>query len=310
MGSLNFIHLSDLHIDASSDADTAPMTEALCNKLSEFRERKNLDQFDLLIVSGDLVNRGSDSYDLVGKTLEEICSAGGIDKNRVFMVPGNHDVDRDKCKSALYESSINNLIQRPDCLLKEENDFSTFLSPPFEKYTTFIQTFPLLERYQQFKLPGFAHCELDIDGLKVNLCGLNSALVAGPNDNQQNGVPKEFKELQNRCCGYHYLSKMLRDHKNFLNLVVSHYPLSWIHRLERQKVQQLLQQKRAILLTGHIHEETAEASGLVQSQLLQLGAGTAYGERWGGKNSCRIIELYPSRDEAFLHDWIWFGEYG
>lgn len=311
MRSLNIIHLSDLHIDAKGDAEITPMTEALCIRLLEFRNERSIDQFDLLVVSGDLVNRGSDSYDLVEKVLEEICLAGGFGKDRVFMVPGNHDVTRHRYNPTFHADPHNKLKQNPFCLETEEDDYSRALSPLFEKYISFIQNFPLMvNEHQKFKLPGFIHHKLDIDGLTLNLCGLNSALVAGPNDDNPSGISKEVKELQNRCCGFHYLSRMVKNTRNNLNLVVSHYPLSWIHELERQKVQQLLQQKNAILLTGHTHQGTEEASGLVQNQLLQLGAGTAYGKRWGGKNSCRIIRLSTEKNEVLLHDYIWFGDHG
>ncbi|MEI2779823.1 MAG: hypothetical protein V9H25_00605 [Candidatus Competibacter sp.] len=168
----------------------------------------------------------------------------------------------------------------------------------------------MIDEDKKFKLQGFAHSKLDIDGLTLNLCGLNSALVAGPNDYNPGGTSKKFEELQNRCCGFDYLSEMIGNNKNELDLIVSHYPLSWIHNFERIKVQGLLQQNKAMLLVGHTHEEAEEASGLIESQLLQLGAGTAYGKKWGGKNSCRIIELPTNQDEVLLHDFIWFGNHG
>jgi 3',5'-cyclic AMP phosphodiesterase CpdA len=54
MSALYIIHLSDLHIDAASQPETAPMTGALCRRLAEFRKERGLDRFDLLIISGDL----------------------------------------------------------------------------------------------------------------------------------------------------------------------------------------------------------------------------------------------------------------
>ena len=313
MGTLNIIHLSDLHIDAESFSETDAMTDALCKKLSEFLEQRRIDYFDLLIISGDLVNRGSSSYGLVSKVLDKIRFTAGIEPNRIFFVPGNHDVDRNQCNTFVYEKAVEKLIEDPGNFskLENENPMCEGFVRPFERYSSFAKSFPLLEQDDQaFRLPGFARSKFEIDGLPICLCGLNSALVAGPNDITSVGQPKPNEDLKNRCCGFSYLSEMLSGSKKHLNIVVSHYPLAWIHELERTKVQQLLQQRKAILLTGHIHEHTAEAYGLTDTQLLQLGAGSAYGEKWGGKNHCRILELGAERTDALLHEWIWYGALG
>jgi predicted MPP superfamily phosphohydrolase len=307
MGSLHIIHLSDLHIDEVSFSEIMAMTDSLCKKLHEFIEKKGINSFDLLIISGDLVNRGSDSYDFVRKVVDKISLETRIEQNRIFFVPGNHDVDRNKCNTFAYEKAIETLIEDPGNFIRiqNENSIRESFNSPFERYSSFAKSFQLLKEHcHSPQLPGFAQAKVEIDGLTVRLCGLNSALVAGPND------IKPDEDLKNRCCGFSYLSDMLSGSEKHLNIVVSHYPVAWIHELERTKVQQLLQQKKAIFLSGHIHEHTAETSGLTDTQLLQLGAGSSYGEKWGGKNHCRILELDSERNDVLLHELIWYGAFG
>ena len=117
MRSLNLIHLSDLHIDNESYEEIKQMTHSLCHLLTDFRNKRSIDQFDLLVVSGDLVNKGSDSYNFVESILNLICSAV-INKNRVFLVPGNHDVIG--FTQDFHEGPQNKLKNNPSFLNKEE----------------------------------------------------------------------------------------------------------------------------------------------------------------------------------------------
>jgi calcineurin-like phosphoesterase family protein len=303
MTAIYIVHMSDLHINQSGLAEINPMTDALSKRMADFRLKRAIAHLDILIVSGDLVHQGSNCYKRVKTCLDKIQLASGIDVKHVFMVPGNHDVDRTSCHASLYKPIIDALVKDPEKIQESEKDKNEreILSAPFKRYRSFAESYPLLKG-QAFPLPGFAQADLSIDGLPIRLCGLNTALVAGPGDNG-----KSHDELRNRCGGFSHLSAMLDNSEGRLNLVVSHYPLSWIHERERTKTRQLLQQKKAVLLTGHVHEETAEASGLTHTQLLQLGAGTSYGGMWGGRNHCRIIELSVEQENAILHDWIWFG---
>ena len=63
MSSINIVHLSDLHVRAKDETHTH-MFRTLCRKLRNFRDEFGVN-FDLLILSGDLVHQGSASYDIV-----------------------------------------------------------------------------------------------------------------------------------------------------------------------------------------------------------------------------------------------------
>ncbi len=318
MGSINIVHLSDLHIDEVSLPEITPISNALCSKIEQYRADHQINNLDLLVISGDLANKGSDSYSLVNEIIKQVSEAANIDENQIFLVPGNHDVDRSRCKLQLYPNLISQLKNDPDSFLQTMRDKTSIslLEPQFERYKSFSEQFPLMgnNSIKTFEIPGFILSRLQIGKLDIRLCGLNTAIVAGPGDNDKDDHPKPDSELYDRCCGYPYLSEMLFESKHFnkesLNIIVSHYPLAWINSKERSKVEQLLQQKACIFLTGHIHRESAETSGWTRNQLLQLGVGSAHSKKWNGRYHCRIIELKSDHHNAFLHDWIWSGQLG
>ena len=96
------LHISDLHFDANSDAsvhrfDSDPSERSLAEHIvADIQSGNwsfNTSQLDL-VVSGDLVWRGLDSeFQRAERCLREITSALGIPKERVYVVPGNHDVN-------------------------------------------------------------------------------------------------------------------------------------------------------------------------------------------------------------------------
>ena len=52
---------------------------------------------DFILVTGDLAFSGKVSeYDLVAKFIDALCTASCVPKERVFCIPGNHDIDRNR----------------------------------------------------------------------------------------------------------------------------------------------------------------------------------------------------------------------
>ena len=114
-----FIHISDLHIAekkrpgldnvnprtektylvAQNDEDNKCYIGEFCDYLNE--KYKESDTEFYLLISGDIADSSSkEEYDYAKRFLEKILEKLRIDKSRVLIVPGNHDVSWDKCKEA------------------------------------------------------------------------------------------------------------------------------------------------------------------------------------------------------------------
>ena len=91
MPSIHILHLSDLHVGVRGIAG-GPL-ESLPEKLRMLRERDGI-KFHLVVISGDLADRGSGEYGPVREFITRLCNAMGLDAGHVFLVPGNHDVVR------------------------------------------------------------------------------------------------------------------------------------------------------------------------------------------------------------------------
>lgn len=302
--SIYIIHLSDLHINPRDPAESKPVYRDLCQKLKKFKDQKRID-FSLLIISGDLVNQGAGDYRPVEKIVDELCFTSDLTRERIFLVPGNHDVVRDRCPGFIYNGVVSKLKRDPrNEFEKLDDEARNQFVPGFEAYSQFAQKFPLLN-LNDFDLPGFAQADIELSGVKIRLCGLNTALVAGSDDQGKND-----DQLRDRVLGRQILWRMLEDDER-LPIVVSHYPLPWIHVDERKEVIERLQTSNAIFLHGHTHSPAADIQGVTRNhELLVLGVGSMYGERWSGRNHCQILELSSNNSSPLLHEWFWSGEYG
>jgi predicted MPP superfamily phosphohydrolase len=98
---LKIIHISDFHLEtAKASYDKEQIVKALCNDI-----KKYIDENTLVFFTGDLIDRGGigfkDQKDIAFLAFEEIfidkiLTTYPALKNRIFIVPGNHDVFRDK----------------------------------------------------------------------------------------------------------------------------------------------------------------------------------------------------------------------
>ncbi|MCW8801042.1 MAG: metallophosphoesterase, partial [Desulfobacter sp.] len=105
MPKLSWLHLSDLHYGKPKDAwDAEYILEKLVDDLTHLQTEHGLCP-DLIFFSGDLafgqIGSGSgknlkDQYAGVQDFLEQVRTAfkKEIPKERIFLVPGNHDVNR------------------------------------------------------------------------------------------------------------------------------------------------------------------------------------------------------------------------
>ncbi len=93
---LVFLHLSDIHFTKHSgrpgDLDEDVRRELECDALEV---RRRFDHFTGILVSGDIAFSGQAAeYDTAKSWLNQLCLSLGCAAEDVWVVPGNHDVDR------------------------------------------------------------------------------------------------------------------------------------------------------------------------------------------------------------------------
>ena len=85
---ISWLHISDLHFNGADDMSTA----FLRDELPKFLKGKHI---DYIFCTGDIREGVSRVFpDEAADYLKELCLAAHVDSTRLFIVPGNHDIDR------------------------------------------------------------------------------------------------------------------------------------------------------------------------------------------------------------------------
>src|SRR5512147_128856 len=101
---LRVFHISDLHMRSADGPRVARAQQDAASRWLVRRKgwednlaelRKDGVPFDLVVFTGDLADQGtSTDYPEAIAVLKEVCAALDVPLERLFLVPGNHDIDR------------------------------------------------------------------------------------------------------------------------------------------------------------------------------------------------------------------------
>jgi predicted MPP superfamily phosphohydrolase len=176
MTGVTWLHLSDWH-QKGKDFDRKAVREKL---IKDIRNReaisKDLAKIDFVVFSGDLAFSGKQEEYQTAKRelLEPLLEACKLEPSCLFIVPGNHDIERDKIKLLPKQliSPLKSCDEANDWLFDKEK--RVIALRPFSNFKNFVQ------RYTRQNSPDYANIyERKIDGKKITLLGLNSAWMCG-----------------------------------------------------------------------------------------------------------------------------------
>ena len=266
-GVVTLLHLSDLHFGRhhrfASDDGPNSLLERLWMDLDGLCEKDGLTP-DLVVVSGDLAEFGKKAeFEQAIQFLQKLVQAIGLPTSRVIIVPGNHDINWNLCKSYFEDCAANDeLPVRP--YFKKLEWFRT----AFDKFYGGAEgiTFRNDEPWSFFEYPE----------LGVVVAGLNS-VIAESHEHHWGFLGEE----QLRA-----FAAKLRPYKEreFLRVGVMHHNPRDRRggedtKKDQDQIRRLLAPALNLLLHGDGHEETEEAL-LVNVPVLGIGSlGVALARR-------------------------------
>jgi len=239
---------------------------------------------DFILVTGDLAFSGkTDEYKLVARFFDDLSAASSVPKGRIFCIPGNHDVDRDRqimcLQGARHELKGTSHV---DSLLKPGEDFETLLKRQ-ENYRNFIESnLPDQNRAWTPGELGYVACVL-VDDVRLAIVGLNSAWLAegGPSDNGRLilGERQTIDALA--------LAKKSESH---VIIAMAHHPFHMLQEFDRAPVQYRIESACHFFHCGHLHEPEIRLIGHAGPDCLTIAAGASFETRQS-RNSYSFITL-------------------
>jgi predicted MPP superfamily phosphohydrolase len=296
---LRILHLSDVHLNSAKLADFSLVFNALRQRVDAvIRETAPP---DMVVFSGDLVQAGAeaDDFDLAReKFIEPIIATAKIDRSRLFIVPGNHDIDRKAIAAdTLVDSSQREkLISREalnsfiDANIKGPQEYHFARLLPYRNFARGLSAAPII-RTTQF----FTTHRTNILGKLIGVACLNNAWRASgePND-------VDYGQL---LLGERAVHEALNDIGDCeIKIAVFHHPISWLKQFDQFDCRPLLLKEFDLLLSGHTHHARPELVDTPTGNAIISEGGALYVNRRWFNGFC-LITL--AKEEARAQFDLW-----
>jgi predicted phosphodiesterase len=252
----------------SQDIVLCELIRDVSARLSEFPSPQ------FLVASGDLAFSGQpEEFVLAEAFLDRVRGTLGLARDRVFCVPGNHDIDR-RIQTMCHFGAMGKL-QSP-------RDVDDFLAVELERTTLFQRGagYRGFERAFSATMPrtftsdGLGYvAPLEVMDIPICIVGLDSAWLC------QGGDLDERKLLVGERQMIDAMS-ILERHRPRLVVGIVHHPVDWLRRFDQVAFENRVIPRCDILHRGHLHEsEIRITSQLSGHQCAIVAAGAAYASR-------------------------------
>lgn len=262
--SFGWLHLTDLHVGmANQDWLWPAVKNALFEDLDRIRELTG--GWDLVIFSGDLVQRGEKSeYEKLNAILSDLWerfSKLGCAPELVVL-PGNHDLKRPGMNSAYRtlrrwwdEEDV-----QSEFFANENNEYRLAVEKMFEEYSNWVSDnagvrFGLRKGVRGL-LPGDQSHIVEKNGFKIGIAALNSTWLQINGDDFEGQLHVDTRQLLKITDG----DADQWCYSNDLNLLVTHHPSNWLHPRSLEYWQNDINPagRFAAHIFGHMHEASAK----------------------------------------------------
>lgn len=307
VNSMLLLHISDIHFRSPDcvNADLDPDRPYRTRLLQDARARTaTLGPVGAILVGGDIAFKGDrQEYQAAFAWIEELARACRCPMERVFVIPGNHDVDRSVISSKPLTRNTQQAIQHAAPNRRERELRNTFadteaakaLLAPIAAYNDFAALFNC-QVYSPERLYWKQDLPLE-DGVHLRIHGLTSTLLSGAGGQDDTRESLYLSPLQT----------VLDPVDDVVNLVLCHHPPDWF--MDQDEVNDAMCGRAAIHLFGHKHRQriTQEvnyvrfAAGAVNPDRYEAGWAPGY-----NLIKVEVIGTGPTRQlsiEAHLLEW-------
>ena len=230
---------------------------------------------DFILLTGDVAFSGRASeYLLAERFIESLCVAARLEKERVFCVPGNHDIDRERQKLSFEGGrAILKNQSRTDEVLGSKDDMETLLARQ-QNFREFQRSY-FGRQSRETSEEGLAYVSRLVFGyVRVAIIGLDSSWLSqgGPGDHGKLllGERQVINAIRQAHAG---------DERPHLTLAMAHHPIHLLQEFDQAPVQRRIEQACHFFHCGHLHEPKILGIGSSPRHCLSVSAGASFDTR-------------------------------
>ncbi len=278
---MRIIHLSDIHLSNENfQSFRLYYRDSLIEELNRINSETKI---DLIIISGDLVDKGGSSlkkiegyekvdnpYDIFeNEFINFICEKTNL-QNKLIFIPGNHDIQQDRIDK-VKEEGLKHLLINPQSANTICEEYKRNLGginfERLENYLSFEKRY-----FDKIKPPIFEHEYSDFE-IKIVYDKVGIALI---NDSWRCGKG----EVVNHFLGTNQLHRSIQyfnDHNTECNIVVMHHPIDCFSIDEKKEIENILHNRRInFVLLGHEHSQLFEEKSLGNNKVIYIRGRSAF----------------------------------
>lgn len=264
---MKFLHLSDLHFTTDTAGTVFDHDLKIREALLDDLGKDGRDNYQGIFVTGDIAYHGhADEFARASTWLEDVRKKTASTPEAIFVVPGNHDVNRAIVGEGSSLWSLHQMLRqdmppaaRSDSLDKKLQDSLDFLSAQKE-YAAFAKEHECPSTAAN-PAWSFTLDETFDDGSRVRIHGLNSAILC-------DGMDAKGNLLLGDCQFHHFDNR-----PGFVNIVLCHHPASWL--IDGPQANDHLRNQAHLVLSGHEHD----ARCYLEGKSLRVMAGAVHPNR-------------------------------
>lgn len=290
---MRIIHLSDIHLDNSNLKDCNIFMQALINDLNNLKKEKAI---DLLFITGDLIDKGGKSFGDIAsafqnfeKVIIDPMVQIGITPNRIYFVPGNHDIDRnaDSMETELRLAASLENSDRVNAFIDSgnEEEIRRILA-----YKSFEKDFHENEYpYLKKTITNFhSSYIININGANVGINCLNTAWRCYDSKNDKNRILLGERQITD---GYEDIKAC------DLKIALIHHSIDWLNEFETDFIESFISSHYDLVFCGHVHKNGSAKTSNIYGEYF-LSVAPQNGIRNLRNNDSRYINGYTIIDYA------------
>ena len=281
MAPITWLHISDLHFRSSQSYNANIVLEALLRDVGELVEEEGL-RPDLIAVTGDIAFSGQEhEYEAAKLFFDDLLPATGLGKERLFLVPGNHDLNRSlvpfpakAIAAALTGRGVGHEVLGDPASRR-------LVFAGLEGYAAFANSY-LGDRLHFDEDSYFYVRQIDVADRSIALLGLNSAWLAIGDEVRGRLVlgERQVRDAVKRAEGAD------------VKIALMHHPMDWLQEFDQNDCEPLLMRDCHFLLHGHLHQTSLRQMMTPDAGAMILAGGACYETRTH-PNSYNVVRLDP-----------------
>lgn len=244
---INWLHISDIHYHYSS-YDSQRIREEFLKVVSDIHKNQII---DLIFCTGDLADKdGSYNKNLIDY-LCQISAAAGVRKSNFFIVPGNHDHNRNTSYDTLqkiyeYKNDIKeDILSSRDIASNIENILKFDKDILLNSFDTYKQLCSDFYNDNNYSVDNSVEIRLND---QISVAKINTALFDRDSNDEQCELQICVKQL-------HELLKENNINEETINIAIGHHPIEIMDPFVANRFKDCLSTNGfGIYLCGHTHK--------------------------------------------------------